>query len=152
MDLLSDNEIERLDKSNPEFERATPFERLNAAVDEITEGVVSAFTLDKSAGAFSAAAVAIFTAPYAMRILDVIVTACADEENGAVTVYKGTDAIGTAIACAADGTVSHLAAGVVVANKARMVLAAGDVVNARVTAGTTATDVRGIVTVICQRV
>jgi hypothetical protein len=31
------------------------------------------------------------------------------------------------------------------------VLAAGDVVNAQVTAGTDATKVRGIVTVVCQR-
>jgi hypothetical protein len=85
-----------------------------------------------------------------MRIIDVIVTACATEENGAVTVSKGTDALGTAIACAADGAVTHLSAGVVAANKAFMVLAAGDVINAQATGGTAVADVRAIVTVVCQ--
>jgi hypothetical protein len=150
MTLLTDNEVTRLDNSNPEFERATPFNKLNAAIDEIEGGVVSAYTLDKSdsAAAFNTDAVLVFTAPYAMRIIDVIVTGCADEASGAVTIYKGTDAIGTEIACAADGVVSHLAAGVV---KAHMVLAAGNTVSAMVTAGTAPKDVRGIVTVLCQR-
>jgi hypothetical protein len=148
MDMITAEQAKRIDRSNPSFERESPFQ----AFAEAMGGNVVAYTLDKSAGPFSAAAAPVFIAPYAMRIIDGIVTGCADEENGAVTIYKGTDAIGTAIACAADGAVSHLAAGVVVANKAHMVLAAGDTVNARVTAGTTATDVRGIVTVVCQRI
>lgn len=147
MDMLTAVEAKRIDRSNPELERVSAFQK----IQEGFGGSVLAFTLDKSAATFNAAAVPVFTAPFAMRIIDVIVTGQATETNGAVTVYKGTDAIGTAIACAADGTVSHLAAGVAVANKARMVLAAGDVVNAKVTAGTDATLVRGIVTVVCQR-
>jgi len=146
MNQLTAVEAKRIDRSNPELERVSAFQKIN----ERQTGSVVAYTLDKSAAAFNAAAVAVFTVPYAMRIIDVIVTACATEENGAVTVYKGTDAIGTAIACAADGAVTHISAGVVVANKARMVLAAGDVVNAKVTAGTDATKVLGIVTVVCQ--
>lgn len=146
MNQLTAVEAKRIDRSNPELERVSAFQKIN---ERITGGVV-AYTLDKSAGAFNAAAVPVFTAPFAMRIIDVIVTGQVTETNGAVTVYKGTDAIGTAIACAADGAVSHLAAGVAVANKALMVLAAGDVVNAQVTAGTDATLVRGIVTVVCQ--
>lgn len=147
MDMLTAVEAKRIDRSNPELERVSAFQK----IQEGFGGSVLAFTLDKSAAAFNAAAVPVFTAPFAMRIIDVIVTGQATETNGAVTVYKGTDAIGTAIACAADGTVSHLAAGVAEANKALMVLAAGDVVNAQVTAGTDATLVRGIVTVVCQR-
>ena len=146
MNQLTAVEAKRIDRSNIELERVSAFQKIN---ERQTGGVV-AFTLDKSAAPFSAAPVAVFTAPYAMRIIDVIVTACADEENGAVTVYKGIDAICTAIACAADGAVTHMSAGALEENKARMVLAAGDVINARVTAGTTATDVMGIVTVVCQ--
>lgn len=112
---------------------------------------VIAYTLDKSAAAFSAAPVAIFTAPYAMRIDEVIVTAQATEGSGVVTVSKGTDAICTAIACATDGAVTRMSAGAVVANKAFMVLAAGDVVYAQASGGT-ATNIRGIVTVMGHRV
>ena len=146
MNQLTAVEAKRLDRSNPELERVSAFQKIN---ERQTGGVV-AFTLDKSEAEFSSKAVAVFTAPYAMRIIDVIVTACATQTGGAVTVYKGTDAIGTAIACASDGAVTHISAGVVVENKARMVLAAGDVINAKVTAGTEATKVRGIVTVVCQ--
>lgn len=147
MDMLTAVEAKRIDRSNPELERVSVFQK----IQEGFGGSVLAFTLDKSAGPFNAAAVPVFTAPFAMRIIDVIVTGQAAQTDGAVTVSKGTDAIGTAIACAVDGTVSHLAAGVAAANKALMVLAAGDVVKAQVTAGTDATLVRGIVTVVCQR-
>lgn len=147
MTMLTAVEAKRIDRSNPELERVSAFQKIQEGMG----GNVVAYTLDKSAAPFSAAAALVFTAPYAMRIIDVIVTGQAAQTDGAVTVYKGTDAIGTAIACAVDGTVSHLAAGVAVTNKALMVLAAGDVVNAQVTAGTEATKVRGIVTVVCQR-
>lgn len=115
---------------------------------------VTAYTLDKSGttDAFNTALVPIFTAPYAMRIDDVIVTGCAADSGGTVTVYKGDDAIGTAIDCAADGVVSHLAAGVTAATKALRVLAAGDIVSAKATDGTTAANIRGIVTVIGHRI
>ena len=145
MNQLTAVEAKRLDRSNPELERVSAFQKIN---ERQTGGVV-AFTLDKSAGAFNTEEVAVFTAPYAMRIIDVIVTACADVGSGTVNVLKGTDAICTAIACAADGAVTHMSAGAVVANKARMVLAAGDVINAQA-AGGTATSIRGIITVVCQ--
>ena len=147
MDMLTAVEAKRIDRAYVELERVSAFQK----IQEGLSGSVFAYTLDKSAAAFNAAAVPVFTAPFAMRIIDVIVTGQAAQTDGAVTVYKGTDAIGTAIACAVDGTVSHLAAGVAVATKAHMVLAAGDVVNAKVTAGTDMTLVRGIVTVVCQR-
>jgi len=112
---------------------------------------VVGFTLDRSAAAFSAAPVAVFTAPFAMRIDDIIVNAQATEGSGVVTPTKGTDAICTAIACAADGAVTHMSAGAVVANKARLVLAAGDIVNVQASGGT-ATNIRGIVTVLGHRI
>jgi hypothetical protein len=146
MNQLTAVEAKRLDRSNPELERVSAFQKIN---ERQTGGVV-AFTLDKSAAAFNAAKVPVFTAPFAMRIIDAIVTGCATETDGAVTIYKGDNAIGAAIACAADGAVTHLSAGVAVENKANMVLAAGDVVNAQATAGTDAANVRGIVTVVCQ--
>lgn len=146
MNQLTAVEAKRIDRSNPELERVSAFQKIN----ERQTGAVVAFTLDRSAARLDQSAAAVFTAPYAMRIIDVIVTACATEENGAVTVFKGTDALGTAIACAADGAVTHLSAGVVVANKAFMVLAAGDIISAQATAGTAVADVRAIVTVVCQ--
>lgn len=146
MDRLTSTEISRLDGSNPEFERSQPFAKLN----EPAVSAVVSYTLDRSAAAFNAAAVEVFTAPFAMRIDDIIVNAQVTEGSGVVTPYKGTDAICTAIACAADGAVTHMSAGAVVANKARLVLAAGDVVNAQASGGTAA-NVRGIVTVIGHR-
>ena len=142
MNQLTAVEAKRLDRSNPELERVSAFQKIN---ERQTGGVV-AFTLDKSDAAFSEAAVAVFTAPYAMRIIDVIVTACATEGSGTAKIMKGTDEICTAITCAADGAVTHMSAGAVVAN---MVLAAGDVINAQA-AGGTATKIRGIITVVCQ--
>jgi len=145
MNQLTAVEAKRLDRSNPELERVSAFQKIN---ERQTGGVV-AFTLDKSEAAFSAAAAPVFTAPYAMRIIDVIVTGCAAMVDGTVKIMKGTNEICTPIACAADGAVTHMSAGALVANNARMVLAAGDVINAQA-AGGTATSIRGIITVVCQ--
>ena len=142
MNQLTAVEAKRLDRSNPELERVSAFQKIN---ERQTGGVV-AFTLDKSEAEFSSKAVAVFTAPYAMRIIDVIATGWADVVGGTAKIMKGTDEICTAIACAADGAVTHMSAG---ANKARMVLAAGDVINAQA-AGGTAANIRGIITVVCQ--
>lgn len=94
--------------------------------------------------AANATAVEAFVAPFAMRIVDIIVEATADSGSGTVTPKKGTTAMCTAIACATDKAVTHMSAGAVVA---ALELAAGDVVNLS-TAG--ATD-RGIVTFIGVR-
>ena len=93
-------------------------------------------------GAANSTPLAAFTAPFAMQIVDIIVQATATVSNGTVTPKKGTDTICTAIACAADGAVTHMSAGTTA--PARLILAAGDVVNL-VTAN--AND-RGIVTII----
>ena len=145
MNQLTAVEAKRLDRSNPELERVSAFQKIN---ERQTGGVV-AFTLDKSAAAFSEAPVAVFTAPYAMRIIDVIATGCADVVGGTAKIMKGTDEICTAIACAVNGAVTHMSAGALVTNKARMVLAAGDVIKAQADGGTAA-NIRGIITVVCQ--
>lgn len=72
---------------------------------------------------------AAFVAPFPMQILDIHVIAQATSGGGTVTPKKGTDAMCTAIACATDGAIARLAAGAVVANKAFLILAAGDTVN-----------------------
>lgn len=146
MNMLTSNEIARLDGSNPEFERATPF----AKIADGFAGNVVAYTLDKSAAAFNAAAVEVFTAPYAMRIIDAIALAQADSASGTVKVMKGTDEICTALVCAVDGVPSHIVAGSTAANKAHMVLAAGDKIKVQANGGTPA-NIRAIITIICQR-
>jgi len=90
-----------------------------------------------------------FYAPCAMQLVDVSVLAQATSGGGTITPRKGaTDAICTAIACATDGAVARMAAGAVVANAARTILAKGDAVYV-IAAG--AAD-RGIVTFTGVRV
>lgn len=95
-------------------------------------------------GAANSTAVQAFTAPFAMRIVDIIVEATATVSGGTVTPKKGTTAMCTAIACAADKAVTHMSAGAVVA---ALALAAGDVVNMT----TANAGDRGIVTFIGAR-
>lgn len=94
--------------------------------------------------AANSTALAAFTAPFAMRIVDIIVEATATSSSGAVTPKKGTTAMCTAIACAVDKAVTHMSAGAVVA---ALELAAGDVVNL----STANAGDRGIVTFIGVR-
>lgn len=93
---------------------------------------------------------AAFKAPFPMRILDIIVGAKATNASGTLVPQKGTDAMCTGITCAADGAVSRLAAGAVVANDARLILAKGDTVNIQ-SVGGTAENTRGHVTFIGVR-
>lgn len=92
-----------------------------------------------------------FTAPFAMEIVDVIVQARAAATGQTVTPINAgpagsaTDAMCTAIACAADGVVAHMAAG---AAATKLRLAAGDIVKVNASANT----VRGLVTFLAVRV
>lgn len=92
-----------------------------------------------------------FVAPFAMRIVDIIVKANATNALGTLVPQKGTDAMCTGITCAADGAVSRLADGAVVANDARLTLAAGDTVKV-LSSGGTAANTRGFVTFVAVRV
>lgn len=130
---------DRLNKLNPEFQRA----QVGTTLYEASQYSPVIFRKEIAAAANSTA-LAAFTAPFAMRIVDIIVEATATVSGGTVTPKKGTTAMCAAIACAADKAVTHMSAGAVVA---ALELAAGDVVNlSTVNAGD-----RGIVTFIGVR-
>ena len=92
-----------------------------------------AITADASDGDLTA-----FTAPFAMRLTDITVRATATEGGGTVTPKKGTDAMCTAITCAADKAVTSWSEGV---EAAHILLAAGDEVKVE----TNGADDRGVI-------
>lgn len=123
----------------------TPNQQLNE-LDVYSPVIINyAVTADHST------AQAAFVAPFQMRIVDIIVKANATNASGTLVPRKGADAMCTGITCAADGAVSRLAAGAVVANDARLTLAKGDTVNV-ISSGGTAANTRGFVTFIAVRV
>ena len=101
-------------------------------------------------GADATGAPVAFRAPCDLYIVDIIVEARAT--SGAATVSpinagaagSGTDIMCTAIACAADGAVTHMSAG---ADDTKLILAKGDYVKV----DASASDVRGRVTFIAER-
>jgi hypothetical protein len=76
-----------------------------------------------STAAFNSAAVTAFTAPFPMRLFDIIVEG-RNAEAAVVTVRNGANAVCTAIT-AADQAVIHMTAGAVAAE---LLLEAGDVI------------------------
>lgn len=122
--------------------------RVQVANEEIAYGPV-VFTYTVAADATTA--VTAFTAPFAFRVLDIIVKANATNASGTLVPQKGATALCTGITCAADGAVSRLAAGAVTANDANLTFAAGDLFKIASVGGTTA-NTRGHVTVIGVRV
>jgi hypothetical protein len=145
MPNLTTNEIAKLNLMNPTTQEIA----LGTSLSETQAGQIVAYTATKTAD-FSTA-VALFTAPFAMEIVDVIVEAHAASTNGTVKIMKATDEICTAIVCAVDGVVAHMSAGATGATKARRVLAAGNVINIQAT-GDVAASTLGKVTVIGVRV
>lgn len=134
-----------LDKGSlPEHQKA----QLGTSLYELSQYAPVAIT--KAITKSAASAVEAFVAPFAMRIVDVIVQAQENETNGTLQPLKAAAGMCTAIACAEDGAVTHMSAGATAATDANRVLAAGDTVNLIAT-GTAAEDVRGIVTFIGVR-
>ncbi|MBA4274016.1 MAG: hypothetical protein C0436_00020 [Alphaproteobacteria bacterium] len=121
----------------------------NQKLDELD--VYSPVIINYNADSDHTSAKQAFVAPFAMRIVDIIVKANATNASGTLVPRKGADAMCTGIACATDGTVSRLAAGATVANDARLSLVAGDIVNI-ISSGGTAANTRGFVTFIAVRV
>ena len=81
----------------------------------------------------------------------VIIPYAADSDHStAKAAFVAPFAMCTGITCAADGAVSRLSAGAVVANDARLTLAAGDTVKI-LSSGGTAANTRGHVTFIGVR-
>lgn len=134
-----------IDRMHPDAQRV----KLGSHLKEMQETGLVAFTF--AVGADASTALTAFTAPFAMRIVDVIVKANATNASGALVPQKGADAMCTGIACATDGAVTHMSAGAVVANDARLTLAAGDVVKV-LSSGGTAANTRGHVTFLAVRV
>lgn len=145
MAKLTAAQIDIVNKMNP----TTQSMALGTILGEGQAGQMLAYTAVKAAD-FSTA-VALFTAPFAMQIVDVIAEAHATEGSGTVKVLKATTEICTAVVCAADGVVAHMVAGANVASVAQRTLAAGDIINIQA-AGGTAANIRGRVTVIGVRV
>lgn len=142
MSRLTAIQAAKIDRMNPDAQAA----QLGSSVKETQDYAPVIIGFDITADATGAPTA--FVAPFAMRIVDIIVWAKATEGGGAITPLKGSDAMCTAIACATDGAVTHMSAGAVVANAARLTLAAGDVV--KVDAANAAD--RGTVTFIGIRV
>ena len=129
--MISTNTRDILNQDSlPEFEKA----QLGTELYNMGAGQMVAYTVRKAAD-FSTA-VAMFTAPFAMRIVDVIVEAQAAATNGTVKVMKATTEICTAITCAVDGAVTHMSAGATAATTAQRTLAAGDVINIQAASST----------------
>lgn len=124
-----------LNKMNPDCQKTKAGDALAYAPAIFRKAITAAA---------NSTAVQAFVAPFAMRIVDIIVEGTATVTNGAVTPKKGTTAMCTAIACAADKAVTHMSAGAVVA---ALELAAGDVVNMT----TANAGDRGIVTFLAVR-
>jgi len=136
-----------LNKSSlPEFQGA----QLGTTLYEAEAGQVVAYTVEATTD-FGTNAVTVFTAPFAMRIVDVIVEALATSASGTVLVKKGSDEICTAIVCDADGVVLHMSAGATAATVARRLLAAGNTITITANGGTKA-NIKGRVTVVGVRV
>ncbi len=142
MSRLTENQAKKIDVMNPDAQAA----QLGSSLKETQDYAPVIISYDITADATDAPTA--FVAPFAMRIVDIIVWAKATVGGGAITPQKGSDAMCTAIACAADGAVTHMSAGAVVANAARLTLAAGDAV--KVDAANAAD--RGTVTFIGIRV
>lgn len=99
--------------------------------------------------ASAAAGLTAFTAPFAMRITDIIVIATVAETNGRLTPRKATTAMCTAITCAVNKAVTRWSAG---AEAAQILLAEGDAVTVLAEApDNTAANVRGRIAFIGVR-
>ena len=142
MGIITEKIKQLVNRDNPTFQSV----ELGTELGKLEAG--TPYIIEKAVTASAATAVPAFTAPFAMRIVDVIVRATATETNGTLQPLKGTDAMCTAITCEADGGITKWSAGATTA--ARLALATGDTVNLIAT-GTTAANVRGVVTFVCVR-
>jgi|GEM_PF-3083660 len=137
---------------------ATVIDRMNSVAQKVSLGtrlrtleLYSPFIYTYEIAADATGAPTAFTAPYDLRITDIIAESQASESGATVTPIdagsagSGTDAMCTAIACAADGAVTHMSAG---ADNTHLLLSEGDVVKVDASHST----VRGFVTFIGYRV
>lgn len=138
MAQMSTTTRDRLDRLNPDFQRA----QVGTTLYEASVYSPVIFTYDQTAAA-NAAAQTVFTAPFALRVVDIIVEG-KSSQSSVVTFDNGTTQMATAIT-AANQAVVHLSAGVVTAE---LDFAAGDVM----TMQTGHADAKCRVTVIAIRI
>ena len=117
MAQMSTTTRDRLNKLSPDFQRAAVGTTLYEA--SVYSPVI--FTYNQSTAA-NVTAQTVFTAPFALRVVDIIVEGKASA-SAVATFKNGTTTMATAIT-AADKAVAHLAAGVVTAE---LEFAAGDI-------------------------
>ena len=96
----------------------------NQELDELNQ--YSPIMFQYSVAADATTAVTAFTAPWPFMVTDITVIAQATSASGTLTPLKGSSALCTAITCAADGALARIAAGILVANIARLTFAKGD--------------------------
>ena len=104
MSRLTENQAKKIDVMNPDAQAA----QLGSSLKETQDYAPVIISYDITADATDAPTA--FVAPFAMRIVDIIVWAKATVDGGAITPQKGADAMCTAIACATDGAVTHMSA------------------------------------------
>ena len=143
--MLTATERTKIDRMNPASQEIGLGTEIGDTQDDVAVltargAVVFEKTIDASAAMTPRLA---FTAPFAMRITDVIVRATANDTDGTLVPKKGTNAMCAGIPCAAAGTVSHMAAD---ANGTYLTLDTGDEVNLQTGAGTAQGSIRGVVT------
>lgn len=131
-----------VNRMNPDAQRCALGDSIKETQDYAPVAIDYTVAVDASGAGLVA-----FTAPFAMKIRDIIVRAKATSGAATLTPGNGANAMCTAIVCATDGVVSHMAAGATAAN-AYTTLAAGDTVKLVASAA----DVRADVTFLGVRI
>jgi len=146
MSVFSQDSADRIDRENPENQRAGLGTEVKFLGDYAPMLIQFAVTDDATT------ALAAFTAPCAMRVDFVIANTTVGEASNTWTIAKGTDAMFTALTATSDGLVSYSIGGATAATAANRILAAGDVVKVGAAGGSNGANQRGIITFIGHRV
>jgi hypothetical protein len=146
MAALSQENAERIDRLDPDTQRAGLGTEVKALGDYATISLSFAVTADATT------ALAAFTAPFAMHVDMVIANTTVGEASNTWTIAKGTDVMFTALTATSDGLVSFGIAGATAATAANRTLAAGDIVKVGAAGGSNGANQRGLITFIGHRV
>ena len=146
MSALSQEAADRIDRENPENQRAGLGTEVKFLGDYAP--IIISFAVEENA----TTALAAFTAPCAMRVDFVVANTTVGEGSNTWTIAKGTDAMFTALAATSDGLVSYSIGGATAASAANRILAAGDIVKVGAAGGSNGANQRGIITFIGHRV
>lgn len=145
MSVFSQDTADRIDRENPEAQRAG----LGTEVKFL--GDYAPMIISYAVAADATTALAAFTAPCAMRVDFVVANTTVGEASNTWTIAKGTDVMFTALTATSDGLVSYAVAGATAATAANRILAAGDVVKVGAAGGSNGANQRGIITFIGHR-